>query len=762
MTEKEIKDKIGAMHLLFLDDAENYVELINHLYEYQELSEHFGQKVIASLRQGLKNYERYLKLENAISPRSIIVRKKEDTLHIKKNNAEGCYQVFFMLDDERVLRLHPDRKQCHLLYILILLCSQKSGLLADFFLLEDHQMTPVLNAVVRLVKLLYPNMDEAHAIKMAKDLASDRSFTDIYQKMKAPIANCLMKAEQVDDLYWFMPAPVNLKKKQLYKMHMPQANIVLPQEFMPIVDALPDAADYLRQDGIDMTLFERTPENTFSWALKAAEQDDIEGLYELGVFYGTGDVVSQDYKKSIEYFEKAYQKGHLDATFQLGVHSMFGFGIEKDIHRALDYFELAAGKGHAEAAAWAGQIYERGTDGVTVNHKKAFNLYMIAAEQDNEEALWYVIQGYLLGNGVEADEEKALHWFEKANALDYYKIRVLWAINLYNKGDEESLDKALPLILDGCNNELPYAYFMMAKMAVKGYCKTDNCEEEAIEWLLEGAEHGCQECIDMIRRKYPDIYEECKDDWEETFSLLDIFRALVMAMDHTEQEAFIQFCNAYRERWRKSYLAEMCKQLSIFKPRKGKGDNWMPERRITVRKSKGGKLPYELIFSLGNGEEVIIDKMNNKYLALYLLTIICSYKSGYTTKMAKSDDCKPILRELIQLVLNEPIQNADYFINEFMHYESDSPDKINKDYYKQYSNQTKRAVKDAIGNVDETTYFLFDNRTIANRQNLRRMNLDPQFIQLPQELMDLASKMPDALDVLKISDNQHNKQVLSE
>ena len=97
-----------------------------------------------------------------------------------------------------------------------------------------------------------------------------------------------------------------------------------------------------------------------------------------------------------------------------------------------------------------------------------------------------------------------------------------------------------------------------------------------------------------------------------------------------------------------------------------------------------------------------------------------------------------------------------------MHYESDSPDKINKDYYKQYSNQTKRAVKDAIGNVDETTYFLFDNRTIANRQNLRRMNLDPQFIQLPQELMDLASKMPDALDVLKVSDNQHNKQVLSE
>jgi hypothetical protein len=762
MTGKEINDKVGAMHLLFQDHEENYVELINHLCEYQELSEHYGQKVLASLRKGLKDYERYLKLENAIMARSIIVQKKEDTLHIKKSNAEGCYQVLFILDDERALRLRPDRKQSHLLYILILLCSQKNGLLADFFLQEDHQMTPVLDAVVKLIKLLYPNLKKEHAVKMAKELASDRFFSDIYQKMKMPLVDCLYKAKISDDLYWYMPYAVNVRKKQLYKMRMPQANIVLPQEFMPILDALPDAADYLKQSDIDMKLFERTNEDIFSWALKAAKQDDTEGLYELGVFFGTGDVVSQDYKKSREYFDKAHQKGNLDATFQLGVYSMFGFGIEEDIHRALKYFEQAAAKGHAEAAAWAGQIYERGTDGITINHKKAFDLYMIAAEQDNEEAIWYVIQGYLLGNGVEADETKALQWFKKADVLGYYKIRVLWALNLYNKGDKESLDKAYPLILDGCNNDMPYAYFMMAQMVVKGYCETDNREEEMKEWLLEGADCGCQECIDVIRKKYPDIYIEYKDDWEETISMLDIFRDMVMSMDHIEQESFIQLVIAYRERWRESYLAEMCKQLSIYKPRKGKGDNWAPERRITVRKSKGGKLPYELVFSLANGEEVIIDKMNANCLVLYLLTIICSYKSGYTTKMAKSDACKPFLRELVLLVFDESIQYADYFIDKFMYFESDSQNKINKDDYKQYSNQTKQAIKAAIGHSDESTFYLFYNRKIANRQNLRCMNLDPQYIDIPKELMNLAAKMPDALDILKLSNNQSDTPILNE
>ena len=57
MTEKEIKDKVGALHQRLLDDEENYVKLINLLEEYQELSDQYGLMVSAALKDGLKNYE---------------------------------------------------------------------------------------------------------------------------------------------------------------------------------------------------------------------------------------------------------------------------------------------------------------------------------------------------------------------------------------------------------------------------------------------------------------------------------------------------------------------------------------------------------------------------------------------------------------------------------------------------------------------------------------------------------------------------------
>lgn len=101
MTVKEIYDKIGAMHLRFQDEEDNYVQLMNLLMEYQEHSDQYGLMASAALKDGLKNYERYLKLDSALSPRSIIIEKKGDpaTKKVKKSDAEGYYRVAFIMDD---------------------------------------------------------------------------------------------------------------------------------------------------------------------------------------------------------------------------------------------------------------------------------------------------------------------------------------------------------------------------------------------------------------------------------------------------------------------------------------------------------------------------------------------------------------------------------------------------------------------------------------------------------------------------------------
>lgn len=602
MTEQELQNKIGAMHLRFFDDQEHYEEFVNLLMCYSESSDNYGQTVTAALRDGLTNSERYFRMESAISPRSIVIEKKNKDLNVSKADIEGSYSLYFILDDERKLKMHFDRKLSHLLYILILLCSLKKGLLADFFLSEDN-----LHTVIQLIKLIYPHMDEKPARLMAKELASNRSFSDILQKMKAPLGDCLRQAQIADDLYWYMPYAVNLEKKRLYKVHIPQPQIVCPPEFLPIIETLPDASEFVSEE---LDIEERDMENDFAWAKVAAAQGEADGLYKLGMYYGTGDVVFQDYKKSKYYFELADQRGCLDATFELGVYHMFGFGVKKDIGKALAYFERAAANGHAEAAAYAGQIYKCGTNGVKVNQQKAFNLYMIAAEHNQEEGMMYVILAYLLGEGVKEDNDKAYEWFLKAETLGYERIKTIYGIHYFNQGDAESLDRALQLFSDGCKADIPQASFFMGKMIHMGCCKTDNAKEEMKKWFLKGALCGEQMSILALKKCFPVEYAKRQDSIENQLSIRDIFISQVQLMGNMFWDTFIQLVDAYRERWHEHYLAEICKQLNIHKKPDGNDNNGVPERRITIRKSKGGKLPYEIVLTLFNGDEIVIDKIN--------------------------------------------------------------------------------------------------------------------------------------------------------
>lgn len=752
MTDKEIQDKLGAMDLRFRDDEENYMKLLKLMEEYSELSSQYGQQVISALQNGLKNFERYLKIESALSPRSIIIKKQDFD---KKQRAKGCYRVYFVMDDESVHELHSTREACHLLYILFLLYSQKNGLLADFFLQENLNWENEANPIRRVVKLIYPEKTDKEAQALAKDLASDRSFTETVQFLSGIVKKCVQDANTSDGLYWYMPYYIGLKKKHLYRMYMPQANIIYPEEFRPIIDALDDAVDFLSERGIEVNRMETDFKNDFAKWRKAAEQGDAEGLFRTGVYYGTGDIVSHDYKKSIEYFKKAEKKGHLDAIFQIGIYHQFGFGVDKDIYKALSYYERVAQRGHAEGAARAAQIYERGTDGVKEDHKKAFNLYMIAAKQDNEEAMWYVIQGYLLGQGIKKNNKKAIQWFEKAYNLGYDKIKLLFGIYLFDQGDDEVLDMAYRLFLEACNSEVPMAFWMMSKMARKGYCKTDDPLEEVKEWLIKGAELRNEYCIRDLQKSFPDIYEQHKSKWENILSIREFFIGLISKMDPSSQESFIAMVDAYRERWHEDYLREICKQLSIHKPQEN-GESGISQRRITIRNSKGGKFPYELVLTLANGKEVVINKINRNCMVLYILTIICSYKSGYTTKMAKSNTCRPFLKELVRLTYGKPIDNIDDYIDGYLHLAGK-----NENYYKQYSNKTKTEICKAIGTNDEVIYYLFDQEMV-NRQFLRQMILPPEYIELPQELKDLAFRMPDALKVLNVADGQADMAEISE
>lgn len=94
MTEKECRDKIGAMHLRFMDHPRYYAECVNLLSDYSTLSDNYGNDVTSALRNGLDNADRYLQMESAISLRSVVIEKRKMSkgLTLSKKDVEGNYR----------------------------------------------------------------------------------------------------------------------------------------------------------------------------------------------------------------------------------------------------------------------------------------------------------------------------------------------------------------------------------------------------------------------------------------------------------------------------------------------------------------------------------------------------------------------------------------------------------------------------------------------------------------------------------------------
>ena len=69
-----------------------------------------------------------------------------------------------------------------------------------------------------------------------------------------------------------------------------------------------------------------------------------EAYSNLGVSYYYGNGVSQDYKKAVQYYQRAAAKGHPFGMYNLAVACENGNGTPKDIDKAITYYRRAAGQ----------------------------------------------------------------------------------------------------------------------------------------------------------------------------------------------------------------------------------------------------------------------------------------------------------------------------------------------------------------------------------------------------------------------------------
>lgn len=785
ISEHQTALRISAMHLRLMDHVEQYEVFLQHMLDYiKTYKEHMPDEVFRALEDGLKSHERMANIENALSSRFIRIERREKD-RIYDTETEGYYQVVLGFDDGGEEPVHFDKKQDQLLYILMALCSLKNGLFADFFKKKE---TDIREVVSRLIDLIWPNARKnGDYDNIITNLNPNVYFTDIVQKMKAPIEKCVTPHGDADELLWFLPFTHKFGLKRIYMMRMLPTSIFYPKEFQDIVDALPNASNYMdlsskmpnkplegfeNIDNVQMheaMLKEAEAGNVeamnvvagnynwgtgvmqdemkaFSWWKKAADLGHDESQYYVGAFYSTGDVIPQDYKKAFKYFYKAAQQGYVDAIFQVGTFLRHGYGQKKRPRKALDYFEQAAAQGHIDAARNAAWMCYYG-ENVDRDYPKALRYYQQLAEQDVDEAYWHLADSYLNGHGHEKDEAKGWEWIEKGINKGFNDLYCLAGHQLYNNKQYDDAYVALSAAAErGVNTFKLLAIINLKELA------GSKTREEAIDWLLKGVKEGHQDCQDMMHELFPVELKEYYHQKKEYNIPNKIFLLkLVMGSlgSDNDREQFLNLVDAYREVFFDNYIQEINKQLSIHRPSTDDGGRGDGRRHIIVRRSESKRVGYEIVLILANGEEVVINGINSNSLMIYLLAIICYYKSGYSTEMAKSEACLPIITQLYKMVIpGSKDSEARLFIDNFLN--TATPN----NYYKQYSGRATKAIKDAVGVNDNPDCYLFENVTLKNRKVLRRMLIDVKDIELPSELIKLAQVMPDALNVLNLSDKQ--------
>ncbi|HXK55198.1 MAG TPA: tetratricopeptide repeat protein, partial [Gammaproteobacteria bacterium] len=94
------------------------------------------------------------------------------------------------------------------------------------------------------------------------------------------------------------------------------------------------------------------------WYRKAAEQDDANAQFTLGIMYDQGKGVPQNFAEAQRWYRKAAEQRHLSAQFKLGYMYYRGRGVPQDYVKAHKWWNLVATAGRASAVAARNDLAE--------------------------------------------------------------------------------------------------------------------------------------------------------------------------------------------------------------------------------------------------------------------------------------------------------------------------------------------------------------------------------------------------------------------
>ena len=168
------------------------------------------------------------------------------------------------------------------------------------------------------------------------------------------------------------------------------------------------------------------------WYRKAAEQGLAAAQRDLGWMYSLGQGVPKNDVEAVKWFRKAAEQGDMIAQFSIGQAYRLGKGVSKNLAESLKWYRKAAEQGLAMAQLDLGSMHYLG-EGVAKNDTEAVKWYRRAAEQGNSEAQLNLGIAYAKGEGVPKNDVEAVKWYRRAAELGFPKAQ-LFLGNAYQDG----------------------------------------------------------------------------------------------------------------------------------------------------------------------------------------------------------------------------------------------------------------------------------------------------------------------------------------
>lgn len=284
----------------------------------------------------------------------------------------------------------------------------------------------------------------------------------------------------------------------------------------------------------------------YFWYTKAAQEEDPQGLYIVGISHAMGSFGQQkNLETAASYLKKAAEKNYYPAQYALATLYLEGVSVLKDKHEAIEFLRLAATGGSVDAQIklakilvefslpqydkvafyWAdkaatgnnpearyllGSYYLDGI-GTQVDYEKALQIFSDLAEQGEPLAEFKLGQMYYYGQGVEKDLSVAKKWFLKSAKLGV-KDAKNWVAILFRESSNASENQADDIDRDELNQWINYSadsgepegLYLKGMGCLYGRDNFQQSVEMGVEFITEAADKQ----FVPAQRELGRIYEE--------------------------------------------------------------------------------------------------------------------------------------------------------------------------------------------------------------------------------------------------------------